>query len=332
MRKFFIMLSCFITLPVVAGVSVNVATTKGGGLDEQLQKTKKSCGGISTDLASLKSMAGIGTIATGAGTVAGGVALGTGLAKSSVDTDVAQLEKSLKKLEEKQSNASQQYDTIMLSDDIFRECPALVEAYGNMQSAELEQSKIQSQIDAKNDKSKSLGNVRTGAMGVAAVTDTVGTVLAANNRVDGALQSKIDSCLMDVKKLKDAYNVARGDGSADAETMQRVDNIVRACGEWEHVDLSSINKKATGATISGGTGAVLALAGLFTSASANSDSVRNNDSDEGREKEKNLNTAANVLAGGTTIASAVSTVFNATQISSIKKAADVATTCEEALQ
>ncbi len=331
MRKIFIILSCFITVPGFAAVSANVAKS-GTDLDAQLQKTKQSCGDISNDLAGLKSMAGIGAVATGAGTVAGGVALGTGLAKASVDTNVAQLEQSLKKLEEKQNSASQQYDEIMLSDDIFRECPALVAAYGNMQSAELEQSKVQSQIDAGNEKSKSLGNVRTGAMGAAAVTDTVGTVLTANNRVDDVLQSKIDSCVMNVKKLKDAYNAARVEASADIETMQRVDNIVRACGEWENVDLSSINKKATGATISGGTGAALAIAGLFTSASANSNKVRTDDSDAGRAKEKNLNTVANVLAGGTTIASAVSTVFNATQISSIKKAADVAATCEEALQ
>jgi len=146
------------------------------------------------------------------------------------------------------------------------------------------------------------------------------------------MQNKIDSCIRETNSLKDAYNMARVDGSADEATLQKVENITRECAEWENVDLSSINKKATGATISGGAGAAMALAGLFTSASANSDSVRGDDSDDGRAKEKNLNTAANVLAGGTTIASAVSTVFNATQISSIKKAAEVADKCEEALQ
>jgi hypothetical protein len=49
-------------------------------------------------------------------------------------------------------------------------------------------------------------------------------------------------------------------------------------------------------------------------------------------KEKNLNTAANVLAGGTTVASGVATVFNATQISAIKRAAAVADGCERALR
>ena len=50
------------------------------------------------------------------------------------------------------------------------------------------------------------------------------------------------------------------------------------------------------------------------------------------QKEKNLNTASNVLAGGTTVASGVAVVFNATQIGAIKRAANVADECEEALR
>ena len=331
MRKFFVFLFCLANASAFAGVSVNVSTT-GKGLDAQLQKTKNACSGIAESMAGLKTMAGINTGLTGVGTVAGGVALGTGLAKASTDADAAKLELSLKKLEEKQSAYQDQYEQITLSDDIFARCEELLTLTGNMETATKQQESTQAKLDELNDKSKTLGNVRTGAMAGAAVTDTVGTILAANNRVDDLLQNKIDSCIRETNSLKDAYNMARVDGSADEATLQKVENITRECAEWENVDLSSINKKATGATISGGAGAAMALAGLFTSASANSDSVRGDDSDDGRAIEKNLNTAANVLAGGTTIASAVSTVFNATQISSIKKAAEVADKCEEALQ
>ena len=65
-----------------------------------------------------------------------------------------------------------------------------------------------------------------------------------------------------------------------------------------------------------------------SSASANSKDVRDGDSN----KEKNLNTAANVLAGGTTAASLSATIFNATQINAIKRAATVADECEGALK
>ena len=74
---------------------------------------------------------------------------------------------------------------------------------------------------------------------------------------------------------------------------------------------------------------VQGLAGTITSASANSDGVRNGDD---TQREKKLNTAANVLAGGTTAASLSATIFNATQISAIKRAATVADECEGALK
>ena len=51
----------------------------------------------------------------------------------------------------------------------------------------------------------------------------------------------------------------------------------------------------------------------------------------GKQKEKNLNTAANVMAGGATVASGVATIFNATQIGAIKRAVNIAAECEEAL-
>ena len=70
------------------------------------------------------------------------------------------------------------------------------------------------------------------------------------------------------------------------------------------------------------------MAGTITSASANSKDVRDGDSD----KEKNLNTTANVLSGVTTVASATATGFNAAQISAIKKVAEVAEKCTGVLK
>jgi hypothetical protein len=80
--------------------------------------------------------------------------------------------------------------------------------------------------------------------------------------------------------------------------------------------------------IGAGTGA----AGTITSASANSENVRSNDTEAGQNKEKNLNTAANVLSGVSGGASLVATIFNATQISALKKASAVADECEGVLK
>lgn len=303
-------------------------------IDVQLNQTRVACSGISEMMADLKSGAGLNAVVTGAGAVAGGVALGAGLTKANTDSEIERLELSLAKLEEKQKTVVQKYDKIVLDgeDAIMRECNALVSLSKDIQSVDKEKTDMQNKINAATDKSKSLGDLRTGAMAGAALTDTVGTVLAAGNRVDGDLQLKIDSCVASVNELKNAYNVARVEGGADDVTLRKIADITHACSEWKNVDLSGINSKSTGAAVSGGTGAALALAGMFTSASANSDAVRNNNSDEGKAKEKNLNNASNVLAGGSAVASVVSTVFSATQISAIKKAVSVAEKCEEALK
>lgn len=303
-------------------------------IDVQLNQTRVACSGISEMMADLKSGAGLNAVVTGAGAVAGGVALGAGLAKANTDSEIEQMELSLAKLEEKQKSVVKKYDKIVLDgwDVMQQKCETLISLSKDVQSVDKEKIDMQNKINAATDKSKSLGDLRTGAMAGAAVTDTVGTVLAANNRVDDDLQLKIKSCVSSVNQLKAAYNMARVEGGVDDVTLRKIADITQACSEWKNVDLSGINSKSTGAAVSGGTGAALALAGMFTSASANSDAVRNNNSDEGKAKEKNLNNASNVLAGGSAVASVVSTVFSATQISAIKRAVSVAEKCEEALK
>jgi hypothetical protein len=124
----------------------------------------------------------------------------------------------------------------------------------------------------------------------AAVADTAGTIIALNNRVDGDLQTQIDACITERQNLSRAHMQARVAGETDAQTMAYVENIVRACGAWETVDLGKINSKSTGAAISSGAGAAMAIAGMVTSISANSDGVRNNNTEDGKKKEKNKNT------------------------------------------
>ena len=96
--------------------------------------------------------------------------------------------------------------------------------------------------------------------------------------------------------------------------------------------MSSVDNRARGATISSGVGAGVGFVGTIVSAVSNTDKTRNDNTAAGKKKEKNLNTAANVMAGGATVASGVATVFNATQISAIKKAAEVADNCERVLE
>ena len=282
-----------------------------------IENVRATCGNISAELNDMKKMAGITTAVTGVGTVASGVALGTGIAKANVDKEIEEWERILQELAIEQEKAEIVFTVINIED---------VEK--SLAENPVTKLDLDNHLDELNEKSKNLGNIRTGTLATSTVVNIAGAVISGTNKVKGDLKQQINECLVSVKTLSNVRMQARIDGSANDTELARAENIIRACDTWTTVDVSSINKRSTGATVSSGIGAGLGLAGTITSASANSDGVRDGDAD----KEKKLNTAANVLAGGTTVASLSATIFNATQISAIKRAATVADECEGALK
>ena len=288
-------------------------------LTAAIENVRTTCGNISAELSDMKKMAGIATAVTGVGTVAGGVALDTGIAKTIVDKEIEELEAQIARLNADRGDVPIEH--LQIEDEaLFKR--QVTEFIASYQATEQE-------LSAAEKKSKTLGNVRTGTLATATATNIAGAVMSGTNRVKGDLKQQIDECLASVKTLSNVRMQARIDGSATDTDLAHAENIIRACDAWTTVDISSINKRSTGATVSSGIGAGLGLAGTITSASANSKDICNGDD---KQREKNLNTAANVLAGGTTAASLSATIFNATQISAIKRAATVADECEGALK
>ena len=306
-----------LTFGILLSLMVGVAHANTD-LTAAIENVRTTCGNISAELSDMKKMAGITTAVTGVGTVAGGVALGTGLAKANVDKEIEELESQIARLKAERGNVPIEH--LQIEDEALfkRQVNEFIAYY---------QAKEQ-EISVAEQKSKNLGNWRTGTLAAATATNIAGAVMSGTNKVKGDLKQQIDECLMSVKTLSNVRMQARIDGSATDTDLARAENIIRACNAWTTVDVSSINKRSTGATVSSGIGAVLGLAGTITSASANSKDVRDGDSD----KEKNLNTAANVLAGGITATNLSATIFNATQINAIKHAATVADECEGALR
>ncbi len=295
-----------------------VAANAADDLSAAVGNARAACGGIGGALDGMKTMAGINTAITGVGTVAGGVALGTGIAKSGVDSDIEDLEKQIEELRQRHSDTP--IETLEIADPskLKQEQKELLDGY----------HAIADQKDIEEQKSKELGNWRTGSLAASSATNIAGAVIAGTNRVGGDLKSKISECLESIKTLSAVRMQARISNTATEPELARAENIIKNCENWATVDIDSINNKSAGAAVSSGVGAGLGIAGTVTSASANSQSVRDGDV----AREKNLNTAANVLAGGTTVASGVATVFNATQISAIKRATTVAEACERALK
>ncbi len=299
------------TMPVMADTQM---------LNDALRATYSACIGIDEGLSDLKKMAGINTAVTAVGTVTGVGATVVGVVKSAKDKKAETLEAILKEIEEKSKNHQ-----AMTDDEISVFLSEFNLAY---QSAATSEEDVESELEKTVKQSKTLGNWRTGLMAGSTATNVAGAIIAGTNRVDGDLETQIDRCIQSVDNLRNAIMQARMDGTDITEAQ----SIANACGEFEYADLSKINKRAQGATISSGVGAATGLVGTITSASANSDKIRDDNSGTGKQREKNLNTASNILAGTTTVASATATAFNATQIKAIKQVAQIAANCTEVLK
>ena len=287
-------------------------------LDDALRATYIACVGIDDELADLKTMAGINTAVTVAGTAAGIGATVTGLVKSSKDKQIEQLEmERLRKISESGTNSNASNGKI--EDNLLA-----IQSYYDAHKNDTPVSDIDTEIDKLTEQSKKLGNWRTGLLAGSTATNIAGAAISGTNKVSVGLKEQINSCISAVDSLQQSIMHARLNG----EDITEAQSIIEACKEYEYVDLSKIDNRAKGAMISSVVGAGLGLAGTITSASANSKDVRDGDSD----KEKNLNTTANVLSGVTTAASATATGFNAAQISAIKKVAEVAEKCTGVLK
>ena len=314
--------TCSFLLSIFLSTLCSFANAEVLDLTFALQKTRNECSGISDAMRDLKLKAGINTAVTGVGTVMGGVALGTGVAKSNVDQEQKELEEKVAKLIAEKSNIP--IENLEIEDEQEFERQILAVVVGNYSDVESDIKKI----DQLEQKSKTLGNVRTGTLATSTMTNVAGTAIAATNKVDDDLETKINKCISATKDLSDSKLAAKVEGSATDAEIAKAEKIIAACRDWEFVDLKSVNKRATGAAVSSGIGVGTGMIGTITSAVANTEATRKGD----EQKEKSLNTTSNVMAGASTVASAAATIFNATQISAIKKAATVADECEGALK
>jgi hypothetical protein len=196
------------------------------------------------------------------------------------------------------------------------------------ESANKQDKKQPKTITELQEQSKKLGNWRTGLLATNAATNVAGVAISTSTIKKDDFKGQIDACISATKALNTAIMQARMNG----ENVTEAEDVYKSCAEYEYVDISPIIKRGTGALISSSIGAATGLAGTVVSGVANTDKTRNDNSKDGVKKEKDLNTAANVLSVGATAASVSATVFNATQIAAIKKVATVSEKCTGVLK
>ena len=289
-----------------------------------LDNVRTSCGGISAELNQMKTMAGIGTGVSAAGALAGGAAVATGVIKSNVDEQNKNAI-SIRAAWNKFTGGTK----IELSDTVKKLFLDDMEEWAAQNPKLAKDLQKMRQDSALGQKSEKLGNIRTGALAAATVTGAAGAVVGGMNmkKARGTLTEQVSECLASVKELSTAYGQERITRSVSEQELEQINTIISACDEWSTVDLSKIDNRATGAMASGTASAAMGLVGTVTSAMANTDKMRFS----GTKKEENLNKASNIMAGGTAVASTAATIFNATQLSALKRASTVADACEGAL-
>ncbi len=286
------------------------------------QSAQTICVGVSDDISKISGVAKVNTAVNAVGAVSAGGALAVGIKKASVDEELAKLEaeaKSILGVMCKDNNCEAEVIEKM-SDAALKE---------RVMEPLLKMAKIAEKMEQA---SKKLGNWRTGLMAGSAATNVASAIVAGINKNQSDLIQRISACNSAVAQLATYKSrlIEVGVNPLENPIVNKIDNVSTWC---KPIDVAEIEKIEKRMGVSMGTsigGAVVGVAGTVTSAMANSDKVRDDDTESGMKKEKNLNAASNVLAGVNVATGAVGVGVNISMISIAKKLIKQAQTCEEA--
>lgn len=159
-------------------------------------------------------------------------------------------------------------------------------------------------------------------------TNVASAIIAGVNRDKSDLVQQIQACNEAVKNsaiIKQELQRA-GINPLEHPIMQKMDSVNTWCGKLNAADVEQIENKMTAVMGTSIAGAVVGGAGVAVSASANSDKIRDGD------KEKALNTTANVLSGANVATGLVGVGLNVSMISTARNMIKQSELCEEVLK
>ena len=312
---------CILSILTVTAIGTHAHASDASRTAELTQlynATRTVCSGISDELQKLKNMTTAGAVVSGVGTVAAGGALYAGLSKEQIDAEIERLEKQICDAGGCDADTVERMSTETFFDEVLQPMGEI---------AELQE--MQQQLEDAEKHSKQLGNWRTGLMAGATATNITSAILSGINRNQSDLIQKIEACNNAIDMVKSA-NVA-GLNPLENPIVQKLDAVKTWCNRLEVAEIEKFEKQQTVAMGTSIAGAATGAAGTVTSAMANDKDVRGDNTESGKKKEKNLNTASNVLAGATTVLGGVSTGFNIASMTKINNIIKRVKRCEEAL-
>ena len=288
---------------------------------EIMNAARIACSGISDEIAKVANISKANTAVAAVGTVAAGGALVAGIKKSQEEEEIDNL------IAEMCANGGCTADGVraMSNEQFFN---VVLQPMGRI-------AELQERID----KSKKLGNWRTGLMAGTIGTNLATAVMSGLNINQSDLVQHITACndMVDLASNVELELKAAGVGPMDSPVVKELGNVKTWCNQINVSDIEKIEKRMKGVMGTSIAGTAIGVVGVGTSAAANSDKymdasnkVRMFDSD--KKKEKALNTTANVMAGANVATGAVETGLSISLITLTKKLIEQAERCEKVLQ
>lgn len=283
--------------------------------------TRAVCMGISDEIARVGNVSRTNTVVTAAGTVASGGALVVGIQKSKQDERVNQL------VNQVCSAGGCDADSISAMSD--------ADFFANVLGPMSRIAELQQELD----RSKKLGNWRTALTAGALGTNIASAVLSGVNRDQSELVQHISACNNMVKSVSELMGEIKSSGINPYENpiVKKLDEVQTWCGQIKLDDIEKIENRLKGVLGTSITGAAIGVAGVATSAAANSDkytdaSLRVALSQAEQNQGRALNIAANVMAGAGTATGIAGTGLNISLITLTKKLITQSDQCEGVLK
>ena len=316
LKKIFAFLFCFV--PMISIADTNDAISKA---EEIIEATRITCSGISDEIAKVANISKANTAVSAVGTVAAGGALVTGIKKSQEEEEIDRLVKEICDKGGCDPETVQSMSLEKFYEDILIPMATIEE------------------LRARLERSKELGDWRTGLMAGTIGTNLASSIMSGLNINQSDLIQHITACNEMVKMASNAELDLRSMGVSTMDTplMKDLGHIKTWCNQIEIKDVEKIEKRMKGVMGTSIAGTAIGVVGVGTSATANSDKYMSEKnkltlSDSEKKKEKALNTTANVMAGANIATGAVETGLNISLITLTKKLMEQAERCEEVLK
>jgi len=317
MKRMFLSFLMIVILPAFADSSDDIISNA----EQIFEATRITCSGISDEIAKVANISKANTAVTAVGTVAAGGALIAGIKKSQEDEEIERLVKAICDV----GGCSADGVEKMTNEQFFM----------NVLQPMAEIAELQQRIE----KSKKLGNWRTGLMAGTIGTNLASAIMSGLNINQSDLVQHISACNEMIKSIPDMENELKraGVNPNEYQVVKQLGSVRTWCNQIDVKDIEKIEKQMKGVMGTSIAGTAIGVVGVGTSAVANSDKYMDVDNklnmnNKDKKKEKALNTTANVMAGANIATGAVETGLNISLITLTKKLMQSAERCEEILQ